>query len=119
MNGVQPSWRMSTGLSPRSTGFDTTSIGVGFVVDKLALGRVFLRGFRLSPDRIVPPMLHIHLHINTYFQKDKRADLGTFQKAMLFRNSPEHRTEQCFKFQTRKQKFVFLSNKKFRVSPSP
>jgi len=35
--------------SPRSPGFDPRPIPVKFVVDKLALGRVFLRALRFSP----------------------------------------------------------------------
>jgi hypothetical protein len=34
---------------------------VGFVVDKVALGQVFLRVLRFSPVTIIPPLLHIHL----------------------------------------------------------
>jgi hypothetical protein len=34
---------------------------VGFVVDKVALGQVFLRVLRFSLASIIPPLLHIHL----------------------------------------------------------
>jgi hypothetical protein len=34
---------------------------VGFVVDKVALGQVFLQVLRFSPANIIPPLLHIHL----------------------------------------------------------
>jgi hypothetical protein len=42
--------RFVAGLSPRRPGFDPGSVHVGFVVDKVALGQVFLRvlGFPLS-----------------------------------------------------------------------
>jgi hypothetical protein len=33
------------------------SIHVGFVVDKVALGQVFLRVLRVSPANIIPPSL--------------------------------------------------------------
>jgi branched-subunit amino acid transport protein len=36
---------------------------VGFVVDKVALGQVFLRVLRFSPANIIPPLLHIHLSL--------------------------------------------------------
>jgi hypothetical protein len=49
------------GLSPRRTGFAPGSIHVGFVVDKVALGQVFLPVLRFSPANIIPPLLHIHL----------------------------------------------------------
>jgi hypothetical protein len=35
-------WRLVAGPSPRSPGFTTGSIHVGFVVDKVALGQIFL-----------------------------------------------------------------------------
>jgi hypothetical protein len=38
--------RLVAGLSTRSTGFAAGSIHVGFVVDKVVLGQVFLRVFR-------------------------------------------------------------------------
>jgi hypothetical protein len=41
------------GLSPRRPG----SIHVGFVVDKVAPGQVFLRVLRFSPVNIIPPSL--------------------------------------------------------------
>jgi hypothetical protein len=34
---------------------------VGFVVDKVVLGQVFLRVLRFYPANIIPPLLHIHL----------------------------------------------------------
>jgi hypothetical protein len=34
---------------------------VGFVVDKVALGQVFLRVLRFFPVSIIPPLLNIHL----------------------------------------------------------
>jgi hypothetical protein len=40
------------GLSPRRPGFAPGSIHVGFVVDKVALGQVFLRVLRFSPVNI-------------------------------------------------------------------
>jgi hypothetical protein len=47
-----------TGLSPRRFGFDPGSVHVGFVVDKVALGQVFLRALRFSPASLIPPVLH-------------------------------------------------------------
>jgi hypothetical protein len=43
------------GLSPRRPGFAPRSIHVGFVMDKVALGQVFLRVLRFSPVNIIPP----------------------------------------------------------------
>jgi hypothetical protein len=46
-----------TGLSPRRPGFAPGSIHVGFVVDNVALGQVFLRVLRFSRQYIIPPSL--------------------------------------------------------------
>jgi hypothetical protein len=45
------------GLTPRRPEFAPGSIHVEFVVDKVALGQVFLRVLRFSPDNIIPPSL--------------------------------------------------------------
>jgi hypothetical protein len=52
--------RLVAGLSPRRPGFAPGSIHVGFVVDKVALGR-FPPSTSVSPANIIPPFLHIHL----------------------------------------------------------
>ena len=49
---------VAAGLSQRRSGFDPGSVHVGFVVDKVALGQVFLRVLRFSPVNFIPPMLH-------------------------------------------------------------
>jgi hypothetical protein len=38
--------RLVAGLSPRRPGFDSGSVHIGFVVDRVALGQVFLRVLR-------------------------------------------------------------------------
>jgi hypothetical protein len=55
--GMRPHNNTET-LSPRSPGFDPGSVHVGFVVDKVALGQVFLRVLRSSPVNFIPPVLH-------------------------------------------------------------
>jgi hypothetical protein len=42
----------------RWPGFDPVSVHVRFVVDKVALGQVFLRVLRFSPVNLIPPVLH-------------------------------------------------------------
>ena len=39
--------------------FDSRPVHVGFVVDKVVQGQVFLRVLRFAPGTIFPPMLHI------------------------------------------------------------
>ena len=41
--------RLVTGLSPRRPGFDSGSVHVGFVVDKVTLGQVFSRSTFVFP----------------------------------------------------------------------
>jgi hypothetical protein len=53
--------RLVAGLSLRRPGFAPGSIHVGFVVDRVAMGQVFLRVLRFSPVNNIPPLLHIHL----------------------------------------------------------
>jgi hypothetical protein len=57
--------RLVAGLSPRRPGFDPGSVNVGFVVDKVALGQVFLRVLRFSPVNFIPPAFH-------YIQNQKK-----------------------------------------------
>jgi hypothetical protein len=48
---------VSRSLLPQRPGFAPGSIHVGCVVDKVALGQVFLRVPQLSPVNIIPPSL--------------------------------------------------------------
>jgi hypothetical protein len=58
------------------------------VVDKAALGRVFLRVIQVSLISIIAPVLHAYLHLHDALNiKISRQCLGTFKKAMLFRTS--------------------------------
>jgi hypothetical protein len=59
------SWlrRFVAGLSPRRLGFSLGSVHVGFVVDKVILGQVFLRVLRLSSVSIIP-LVVLHTHVS-------------------------------------------------------
>jgi hypothetical protein len=59
-NGLAVPWLrwLVTGLSPQRPGFNPGSVHVEFVVDKVALGQVFLRVLRFSPVSFIPPVLH-------------------------------------------------------------
>jgi hypothetical protein len=50
--------RLVAGISPRRPGFDSRSVHVGFVVDKVVLGQVFPRVLLFSPVNLIPPVLH-------------------------------------------------------------
>jgi len=47
------------GLSPRQTGFKSSTVHVGFVVGSFALAHV-LRILRFTPVTVIPPMLTLH-----------------------------------------------------------
>lgn len=51
--------KASVAFSQRKNGFAATEVHVGFLVNKVALGQVFLPVLRLSPVSTIPPLLHI------------------------------------------------------------
>jgi hypothetical protein len=53
-----------SGLSPRAAEFDTRIVNVVFVVDRVALGQVFLPVLRFFPVTIISPFLHTHLYLH-------------------------------------------------------
>jgi hypothetical protein len=76
------------GLSPRKPGFDPRSVHVRFVMDKVALGQVFLPVLRFPPVSVIPSVFHIHFHLHVALtRRTNGRSLGTFQKAVLFRKS--------------------------------
>jgi hypothetical protein len=53
---------LAAGLSIRSSEFEPGSIHVIFLVDKVALGQVFLLVLRVSPVSIIPPSFSILIY---------------------------------------------------------
>jgi hypothetical protein len=51
---------VSRRLLTAETRFAPRSVHVGFVVEKVALGKIFLPVFRFFPVSIIPPLLHIY-----------------------------------------------------------
>ena len=49
-------------LSPQRSGLDPSPVYLRFVVNKVAVGLVFLLELRFSPGSIIPSMLHTYLH---------------------------------------------------------
>jgi len=89
--------RLVASLSGRRPRFVPRSVHVELVVDKLALGQVFLPTFMVFPDRFIPPMFHTHLYLHVaLIRMTNGRSLGTFQKAMLFQKIGEHWIEKCF-----------------------
>jgi hypothetical protein len=51
------------------------------MIDKVAVGQVFLRVLRFSPVNIIPPLLQTHLHLNTtLIGMANGRRLGTFKQ---------------------------------------
>lgn len=46
-----------------------SSVHVRFLVDKTALGQIFLEVIQFCPDSIIRPMLHTHLRIITFLDQ--------------------------------------------------
>jgi len=57
-------------------------VRVGFVVEKVALGQVFLQYFPFPLPVSFTPMLHSHLHLHVALaRRTNGRNLGTFHKA--------------------------------------
>jgi hypothetical protein len=53
---------------------------VGFVVDKVALGKLFLSVLPFPPVSIIPPVLHTHLHLQVALtRRTNGPSLGTLK----------------------------------------
>lgn len=72
----------------RRPGFDQRPVLVLFVVDNVTLWQGFRRILRFSPVSVIPRVLHtqLQLHVALTRRANERR-LGTFRKAMLFRQS--------------------------------
>jgi hypothetical protein len=74
--------RSVAGLSPRRPGFDTRPVYVRTVVDKGALGQIFLPVLRFYPVTTIPLVLHTDIHLQTaLMRKLGGRSLGTFKTA--------------------------------------
>ena len=51
------------GFSPRRCDFSSRPVNVGFVVDKVAVGMVFLPVLQISPFSVIPQMLYTYSSI--------------------------------------------------------
>jgi hypothetical protein len=61
-------------------------VRVGFVVDKFALGDVFIRALQISLVSIILPLLHAHLRHVAFSRKPNGRSLITFENATHFAN---------------------------------
>jgi hypothetical protein len=96
---IQRLGRSVTSQSSLRPGFDLRSVRVRFVVNKVALGHVFLLSASLFP-------CQYHSTIAPYsssstccsYQKDKRAKPGNLPKSDALSEIRERWTEKCFNF---------------------
>jgi hypothetical protein len=70
------------GLTSRRLDFYPRSFHVGFVVNKLALGQVFLQVLLFSFVITIPPILHINLYLST--RRTSGPILGAFKLSNPF-----------------------------------
>jgi hypothetical protein len=71
--------------TPRRPVFDPSSVDVRFVVDEVALWKVFLSVLGFCPVSTIPPMLHTHRHLNiTFIRRASGRSLGTLKQALFF-----------------------------------
>jgi hypothetical protein len=72
-------------LLPRRLGFGPRRVDVRIVVDKVALGQVFLRVFPFFHVSVIPPLLHTHLRLHVALtRRTNGRSLRTFQNGVLF-----------------------------------
>jgi hypothetical protein len=56
-------------LSPKGPTFSPRPVCMGFVMDKLTFGQVFLLVLQVSPVISIPPMLHTNINAHTHAHK--------------------------------------------------
>jgi hypothetical protein len=79
--------RLGANVSARRPGFDPTSVRVGFVMDKVALGQDFFCVLRFSPVSIIPPVLHTHTYVHVVLiRRTNGRSVGPFKKQCSFGN---------------------------------
>jgi hypothetical protein len=64
--------RLVAGHLPWRPGFGTRLFYVRFVMDKVAVGQVFIRIFLFSPVYTIPTLIRTHRHLRCYYKKEKR-----------------------------------------------
>ena len=70
---------------------------VGYVVDVVAKGQVFLAVLQFSPVSTIPPLLQTHLHLHVFLtRKTNERILRTFEKRSSFANRGTLDTEVLF-----------------------
>lgn len=73
--------------APRRSNFDPGPVHVGFLVDRVTLGQVFISLFQLFRVNIIPSLVHTQLHLcATLIIRTKGQSLVVFKKQCYFGN---------------------------------
>jgi hypothetical protein len=67
-------WRLAAGLSPWRLGFNPSPVHVAFVVDKEAMGQVFLRVHRFFPVCVISAVPYAPIFLNTAYPGNIQAE---------------------------------------------
>ena len=87
LNGCAVGRAVFAGLSARAPEFDPRLANVVFVVDRVALGQIFLPVLRFSPVTIIAAFLHTHLYLDVAFIRRTNGEaMGTVQQQYYFGN---------------------------------
>jgi hypothetical protein len=80
-------------------GLDPRTVHMRYVVDKVGLGRVFLRVLRLLPVTVIPPKLNIHRHLHVALTtQTKRRMPGKLPRSSALLEIGKHRIENYFHY---------------------
>jgi hypothetical protein len=93
--GVSQRRRSVAGLLPRRPEFMPGSVHVGFMVDNVTLGQIFLWQLWSSPVNIIPLRLHVHIssgRINTRPVVGRSSETWSQQSIRSKENSPAMRS---------------------------
>jgi hypothetical protein len=96
LSPFQGSDRLSPSSRQGGPGSTLGPIRMRSAVDKVAVGRVFLRVLQFPLTSIIPPMLHPYLHLHAALTINiGREYLGTFKKSNAHPDIRRHWNEQC------------------------
>ena len=88
--------RRLVGLLPRRSEFRSLLIHVRSVLDRVAVGHVFLLSHRFPPVSIIPPGLHTHLHLHAALTETQTGDEWEPLKINVVSEIGEHGIEKYF-----------------------
>ena len=94
-NGCAVGRAVFAGLSARAPEFDPRLANVVFVVDRVALGQIFLPVLRFSPVTIIAAFLHTHLYLDVAFIRRTNGEAWEPSSSNIISEIGGHRTEDA------------------------